>query len=546
MKYRPRIFLCGIVLVMGWGAVGCREQQIAASIQPEPTMVVPAEKGVSGILAVPGAGRVDLYWNEPAAWCQRPEMGFEVEADTGTGFAKAHEKPLDVCAFSHFVSPGQEVHYRVRAVVQSATGGVSAVSAWSKPVAATALRLEDSDLPAEVQQACFRYFWNYGHPVSGLAREGAGNWGRNTCSVAATGMLFFNLAVGIEQGWITRTEGLERIQKVLTFLLKQADRFHGVFPHWLDGSNGRVVPFSDQDDGADLVETALLISGALFFREYVKGDSTPAAAAIREMVDQLWRGVEWDWFVKDCPDGRRPLRWHWSPNHGFAIDLEITGFNECQIVYLLALASPTHPITADSYFKGWLQPGYSHARTVYGLPLELGREPYGPPAFLTHYSYLGVNPAVLRCGSKTYFDEFRDFARVQMRWAADCRPELDRGIWGLTACLGPDGYGVHFPGQDDGTIAPTASLASMPYAPEEVRTCLEKLYRGYARQLWGPYGFYDAMNVSRNWYSREYIAIDVGPIAPMIENHRTSLGWNTLMNAPELRQSLAIINQAGS
>lgn len=496
---------------------------------------------VTGLEARAGAERVDLYWPEPPGWTAREDWAFEVEADGGDGFAKIHDGFIDVPAFSHFTEPDRVQNYRVRLVELDARKTVAAVSPWSEPASAAARRLAESDLTEEVQEASFRYFWNYRHPTSGLPREGIGGWNRNMCSVAAAGMMFFNWAVGIENGWITREEGLEQARQTLEFLETKAERFHGVFPHWLHGETGRVIPFGQQDDGADLVETAFLISGALFFREYVKEDSSETAVAIREIADRLWREVEWDWFVKQRPDGRRPLLWHWSPKHGFAIDLEIVGFSEAQMTYVLALASPTHPIEPVSYFKGWIGPGYGRPRTALGVPLELGREPDGPPLFFAHYSYLGMHPSVFRYGTKNYFEHFRSFCQVQIRWAEKNRPELGGGIWGMTAGLNPDGYGVQYPGHDNGTITPSAFLASWPYAPEEARACLQNLYLRQGRALWGPFGFRDGFNLPRNWYSHQYIAISVGPVAPMIENHKTGLCWNIFMNAPEMRRGLARI-----
>jgi len=496
--------------------------------------------------AYTGAERIDLYWPEPAGWHNHESWKFEVETRLRgqSEFARAHDDWLPAPAFSYFAEPDQAIEFRVRMVDVSTNGHAAVTSLWSDVATGSARTLADSDLVEEAQRAGFRYFWDYRHPVSGLPREGIGGWNRNMCSIAASGMMFFNIAVGIERDWISRTEGLEHVLKTLTFLSEKTDRFHGVFPHWVHGETGKTIPFSDMDDGADLVETAFLISGALFFREYVRDDSSPTAAAIRELAQQLWEDVEWTWFVKKRPDGRRPLLWHWSPRHGFAINLEIVGFNESQIVYLLGLASPTHPIDPESYFNGWIDPGYGHRRTMLGVPLELGREPYGPPLFFAHYSYLGIHPQVFNYGSKTYFQHFEDFCRVQVLWANQHRPELGGGIWGLTASMNPDGYGVHYPGNDNGTISPTAFLASMPYAPEAARICLERMYRDHGRAFWGPFGFRDAMNRAREWYSEHYIAINVGPIAPMIENHLTGLGWNTLMQAGEIQKAIALLQPA--
>lgn len=499
------------------------------------------------LMARGGTERIDLYWNEPVDWHNQPDWKFEVQVNSPTNghFVKAHPDYLDIPAFSDFApQPGTATDYRVRTVLVNKSNEIVIASSWSETISGSAVPIDEADLINEVQEASFRYFWNYRHPVSGLPREGIGGWNRNMCSIAAAGMMFFNIAVGIENKWISREEGLDHIARTLTFLTTKADRYHGVFPHWIDGHTGKTIPFSEKDDGADLVETSFLVYGALFFREYVRDDPSEIAGSIRDKVNAIWEAVEWTWFVKERPDGRKPLRWHWSPNHGFAIDLEIVGFNECHITYLLALASPTHPITPDSYFKGWIDNGYGRPRLHYDIPLELGREEYGPPLFFTHYSYLGIHPSNFVYGSKNYFEHFEDFCRVQKLWAIEHRPELpDRGIWGMSASMEPDGYGVHFPGNDNGTISPAASLASMPYAPEAATTCLQLLYTHYSRSLWGPFGFYDALNPSRNWYSDKYIAIDVGPIAPMIENHKTGLGWNTFSRTPEFTRALEIIKR---
>lgn len=520
----------------------------APSAAAEPTAEAAAEPAarlpaVAGLDAQAGAERVDLYWTEPPDWHNRKDWVFEVEADEGEGFARAHDGFLDVPALSCFTEPGRAVDYRVRMVAIDKQKAVIEVSPWSQTVTGKARPLPDSDLVEEIQRVSFRYFWNYRHPVSGLPREGIGGWNRNMCSVAAAGMMFFNLVVGIENDWISRDEGIASAHQSLVFLEEKADRFKGMFPHWLHGETGKSIPFGKKDDGADTVETAFLLSGALFFREYVKDDPSATAAAIRDIADRLYRDAQWDFFVKKRPDGRRPLLWHWSPKHKFAIDLEITGFTEAQMTYILALASPTHPIEPVSYFKGWIHPGYGHRRTKLGVEMELGRESDGPPLFYTHYSYLGMHPSVFRHGSKNYFEHFQDFCQAQIRWAERHRPELGGGIWGMTAGLNPDGYGVQYPGRDNGTITASAFLASWPYAPEEANVCLENLYLRHARAFWGPFGFRDGMNLKRGWYSDKYIAISVGPVAPMIENHKTGLCWKIGMRVPEIRRGIEIVRK---
>ncbi len=504
----------------------------------------PPLPGPSALEARPRADRIDLYWNEPSDWPNHNDWMFELEArgPSDTEFQRLHEGHLSIPGYSDARAAGERVAYRVRTVALDSSGQIFRASDWSATIEAEARAYDRNALLLDVQEAAFRYFWNYRHPVSGLPREGGPGWTRNMCSAAATGMMFFNLAVGVENGWITRQQALDQFERALAFLTTKAERFHGAYPHWIDGSTGKVLPFSEKDNGADLVETAFLVSGALFAREYVRGDASAQADAIRAMVADIWESVDWSWFVKERPDGRKPLRWHWSPNYGFAIDLEVVGFSECQMVYLLALASPTHPIGSDSYFKGWVDSGYGRERTRFGIQLSLGREDYAPPLFFTHYSYLGVDPRALHFRDRSYLEHFRDFCLVHLAWSRERRPELrDSGIWGMTASLEPGGYGSHFPGHDNGTIAPTAALSSMPYAPDEALICMEALYRSYGKQLWGPFGFYDAFNPARNWFSNQYIGIDVGPIAPMIENYKNGFCWKLLMAAPEIQRAIAIV-----
>ena len=393
-----------------------------------------------------------------------------------------------------------------------------------------------------MQEAGFRYFYDYAHPISGLARVGTTK-DSDVCSIGGTGWTLYNLVVGSSRGFVTRDEAARRVVKILEFLSEKADRFHGAFPHWINGSSGKVVPFSQYDDGADLVETAFLMEGVILTREYF-GAQNPTESKIRQLSDNLWRTVEWDWFAKE-KDGCPVLIWHWSPKFAWKKDHAISGFNECQITYVLALASPTHPVAPKFYWQGWQCTNYGSTRTAFGVDLKLGRN-LGPPLFWTHYSYLGLDPHQIFFDGKSYFDHFRDFCRVQVLYADSKRDDF-KGygtLWGLTAGLGPNGYRAFAPGPlDNGTITPTAALSSMPYVPNESRAFLLNAYKQYGKQCWGPFGFYDALNPSENWFARDYLSNEVGPIAPMIENYRSGLCWKTFMKAPEIRSVVKLLSE---
>lgn len=362
-------------------------------------------------------------------------------------------------------------------------------------------------------------------------------------SAVATGMYFFNIAVGIERGFITRDEGIRHATVAIDFLAGPTERFFGAFPHWIDGETGKVREFSETDNSADMVETAILVKGLVFAREYFKG-ADPREQHIRETADALWKAVEWPHFIQKY-NGRDVMIWHWSPDYGFS-NLPIVGFHEAEICYILGVGSPTHPIDTSVYWDGWvgLNPAYYDPRTVEGpggpIDLLIGWD-WGKPMFVMHYSYMGLDPKQVPLKDGVLFDEFvrqtkanRDYARLN--------PGGFEGYgkyWRLTASLTPDGYRAHNPINDDnGTISPTAALSSIPYLPEDVIEMMATLYLEDGDTLWGPFGFYDAFNPSKDWVAPGYIGIDVGPIGPMIENYRSGKLWEVFMQAPEIHNAI--------
>lgn len=501
----------------------------AGEVRPSPPV---------GLRALSRQLRVDLLWED-----DRQITGYEVQraAQAGGPFTDLISHLPRVPIHSDFIgTAGGEFFYRVRSLRTNEGSPAVLRSEWTEPVKGSPRPLDAEGLLTEIQEASFRYDYDFAHPVSGLIREGTGFF-PDFCAIGATGMGLFNLAVGVERQFITRQQGADRALKMLRFLSEKADKFHGAFPHFLNGSTGQVNPFFDGDDGADLVETAFLMQGVLFLREYFAGPNA-AETEIRELANSLWRGVEWNWFAHDDPDGAA-LIWHWSPTRGWRNKLPITGFNECHIVYLLAMVSPTHPVSPKYYWQGWESKHFGAARSRFGIALELSHD-FGPPLFWTHYSYLGLDPRLVSYHQRTYFEHFQDLSRVQVRYAESRRADF-KGygpLWGITASNGPKGYEPFAPGErDNGTLAPTAALASMPYVPEASRACMVELYQRHGARLWGPFGFYDAFNFSRDWVSNNYLGIDVGPIAPMIENHRTGFCWKTFMRAPEIQQALGLV-----
>jgi len=245
-----------------------------------------------------------------------------------------------------------------------------------------------------LQYQTFQYFWQGAESTSGLARERVHmdnvypENDQDVVTLGGSGFGVMAILTGIERGFITREEGLARYQKIVDYLAK-ADRFHGAWPHWLDGPTGKVHPFGKKDNGGDLVETAFMIQGLLTVNEYFKGGNEAEQQLVAN-IQKLWEEVEWDWYTKG---GEDVLYWHWSPEYNWEMNFPVGGYNECLIMYVLAASSPTHPIKPSVYHKGWAGDGkiaddtvYYDLRTVLNH-YEPNDDPVGP-LFWAHYSYL--------------------------------------------------------------------------------------------------------------------------------------------------------------
>lgn len=405
--------------------------------------------------------------------------------------------------------------------------------------------LADDPLLDTLQKQTFNYFWEGAEPNSGLARERLHmddvypTSPKNTVTTGGSGFGFMALLVGIKKGYVSREDAVNRFIKMVDFLEK-ADRFHGAWPHWLNGETGKVLPFSKKDDGGDLVETALLIQGMLTVREYFK-DGNVKEKQLANKIDQLWREVEWDWYTK----GENVLYWHWSPNYHWDMDFPIGGYNECLIMYVLAAASPTHPISKEVYDQGWALNGNIVSKdSLYGIPLVLNYYENDDadigPLFWAHYSYLGLNPKGLKDQYADYWQLVQNHAKIHHAYAVD-NPKNFKfygdSLWGMTSSYSINGYNAHRPGDDLGVISPTAALASIPYTPEESMKMLHYLYEKQD-SLIGKYGPYDAFSLDKKWYVKRYLAIDQGPIPIMIENYRSGMLWDLFMQNKDVQHGL--------
>lgn len=430
-------------------------------------------------------------------------------------------------------------------------------SKLSAPATAFTRAMSDEELLTMVQEASFQYYWDGAESYSGLAKENiAGR--HHMIASGASGFGIMALIAGTERKFITRRQSVERFLKILNFLEK-ADRFHGVFPHFLDGPTGRAEPFfGTRDNGGDLVETSFLLQGLLTARAYFS-NSDANEKLIRDKITGIWERTEWDWYRRYTDS--KFLYWHWSPDQDWIIDHKLIGWNETMVTYLLAIASPTHAVPPSLYYTGWASQDstgqdyragwggtmdgamYTNGNRYYDITLDVGVS-NGGPLFFTHYSFLGYDPRQLTDKYTNYFINNQNIARINYRYCID-NPGNYKGYgdscWGLTASDGPFSYAADepVPGRESGKIAPTGAISSFPYTPVESMQALKNYYFNYGKFLWGEYGFKDAFNLTENWCSEIYMGLNQAPMTVMIENYRTGLLWKLFMSDRDVQNGLA-------
>ncbi len=517
----------------------------------------------TGLTAEGHTGRVDLVWDRVSETDEDLFHIYRSEKPTGP-WRRLNPSPHTIHVYSDFIGKNPKTYYyrvtrwidegaEFRDYLANGTAKVNAPSrgtesAPSESATATTRAMNREEFLDSMQKAFFRYFWDFGHPVSGLAREGFRH-PRATTTTGGTGFGMITLMVAAERGFITREQAAERLLTMVTFLEEKAERYHGLWAHHLRGDTGETIAFAGKEDnGGDIVESALLMQGMLTIREYFANDN-PVENELRERITGLWREAEWSWYLQP---GDKKLTWHWSPDFGFAKNHKFGGFNECMLAYLFAMASPTHAIPAECYYVGWVGDvdRYVNGNRYYDVVQPVGR-PLGGPLFFTHYSYLGLDPRRITDAYTNYYENNRAISQIQHRYAID-NPNGHRGysnlVWGLTSSQNPHGYKAHEPAadsdRDDGTIAPTAAIGAFPYTPDESMATLEYFYYRMGSRIWGPFGFHDAFNIEANWVSPSFLAIDQGPMTPMIENHRTGLPWRMFMGSDVANTILQKLEEA--
>jgi hypothetical protein len=493
----------------------------------------------------------DIRWDAPA---NNDVQYFEVDrASDGKNYEPVGIQTPGINRFTDYIgAPGANVSYKVAAVDRSYRK-----SEFSDAANTSTHPMSDDELLTMLQEGCFRYYWEDGsHPVSGTTRENIPGNDR-VVATGASGFGIMAIVAGVDRGFITREQGIERLTRIVNFLEK-APRYHGAWSHFMDGNSAETLPvFGMFDNAGDLVETAFLMEGLLAARQYFNG-SSEAEHSLYARISKLWETVEWDWYRRS-PSGDA-LFWHWSPEWSWHINHRLTGFNETMIVYLLAIASPTHGVPADLYYSGWA--GQSEAALKYragwsgtkegnqyanghiyeGIKLDVGVGS-GGPLFFAHYSYMGFDPRGIRDRYTDYFVNNRNMALINYKYSVENPGHYKGygpGAWGLTASDDQLGYSPHAPDalDDNGTITPTGALASFPYTPEQSMAALKHFYRDLGDRLWGVYGPRDAFNLQQNWFSPIYMGLNQAPITVMVENYRTGLIWKLFMSNPEIKPML--------
>lgn len=394
-----------------------------------------------------------------------------------------------------------------------------------------------------LQRTSFQYFWNEANPSNGMIKD------RSTpgspASIAAVGFGLSAIAIGVDHGWVARADAAERVRTTLrTFYngpqgsaVSGTIGFHGFFYHFLDMNTA--TRMTSWDTELSSIDTALLLAGVIDAGLYFERND-PVENEIRWLADSLYYRVDWN-FMRNNGSG---LRMGWKPSGGFAGFGTWVGYNEAMIMYLLAIGSPSRP-GPPSMWGTWTS-GYQW-QTHYGQSYVIF-----PPLFGHQYSHCWIDFR----GAKDFYmsqptrniDYFENSRRATLaqRSYSIANPGghflYSDSLWGLTASDDPFGYQAHGapPAQaDNGTITPTAALSSIPFAPGETFPVVHYLWNHFRPQLWGPYGWRDALNPDFNWYATDVIGIDQGPIIMMIENFLTNSVWTRFMRSPGVQSGLA-------
>lgn len=407
-------------------------------------------------------------------------------------------------------------------------------------------QISNDSLLTLIQQKSFQYFWEGAEPISGMAHEYIfiDNQETNQTDVISTGGTGFGIMaiiIGVERGFISRDEGLNRILQIVDFLQK-AKRYHGAWPRLMNGENGNTIPYSNLDNGADLVETSYLIQGLLIAKQYFN-NTTVREKLLVSAITKLWKEVEWSWFTKS----EDVLYRHWSPDYGWQMNEPIWGWNGQLITYVLAASSPTFTINPQVYHKGWARNGEIKTESkVFGYPVFLNHfqsAEYGGPLCWSQKAFTCLDPRKLKDIYADYWDVNLNHTLINRQWCIENKNDFkgySNKCWGISSSFSPRGFTLQNPGPqtDLGIITPSAAIGSMPYSAENSSETLNFFFYTLGDKILGKYGFYDAFSIHYNWYPKIYSAHNQGITITMVENYRSGLLWKLFMSVPEVQDGL--------
>ncbi len=401
-------------------------------------------------------------------------------------------------------------------------------------------QMTDDAILDTIQHTAFQFFWSEANPANGLIKDRSASGA--PCSIASTGFGLSAICIGVDHGWVSRAAARDRVLAALkTFWYgPQGDGNgyigeFGLFYHFLDMATARRTWSSE----LSTIDTGLLLAGIVDARQYFDGTDS-LETLVRALADSIYYRMRWDYMRNGNPG----IMMGYMPGQGFQPYGQWVGYNEASIMYILALGSPTHGIDYSGWQK-WTS-GYQWQNQLGYIYVIF------PPLFGHQYSacwidYRNIDDDYMRWVGSTYFLNSRSATLAQRAYCV-MNPLAYTGysdtLWGITASDSPTGYSARGapPAQnDDGTLVPTAPISSIAFAPEAVLPVIRNMWNNYRAQLWTPYGFRDAFNLSTKpaWYDTDIIGIDQGPEIIMIENYRTGKVWDRFMKNPDVQRGLA-------
>ena len=382
----------------------------------------------------------------------------------------------------------------------------------------------DEQLLDEIQRAAFDFFWNEASPATGQVKDRAlanGNDLRRMSSIAATGFGLTSLCVADQRGYAKTANIAQRVKDTLRFLRNELPHVHGFFFHFIDMHSGQRWEKCELSS----IDSSILLCGILTARQHF------ADQEIQDLAAKIYERVDWPWML----NGGQTLSMGWHPESGF-LDARWDHYCELMMIYLLAVGSPTHPVSPETW-SAWKRP----VIRFQGLEYISGND----PLFTHQYSHAWFDFRNQRDAYADYFENSVKATKAHKLFCLSLRdrfPDYSADLWGITASDSKGGYtawgGPPPLGPIDGSVVPCATGGSLPFLFEDCVRVLRTIRGRYGNRAWRRYGFVDAFNPLTGWYDPDVIGIDLGITMLMAENHRTGYVWKTFMKNAEAQAAM--------